>query len=561
MTSVAQSVRVSNLPVQVTKSIWHRDVDLWWLVALLSVALAIRLWLFRGFFGSDDVVYATRGLEVLAGLWTPFDYNGALRYGMNIPIAAAVGLFGRSEGALAAWGLTCSLGEIALVYAYSVRVWGTRVAVFAGLVLATIPQHIDSATNIAADAPFSALLTLAMVLLHFAARTGKVLVVVGAGLSLGFAGWIKPEAALVFSMPFAIMAFTFMRDWRQLVWLVLGAAAATGLNLALFAWAFHDPFYYAHVLARQLQGGSGTTISWQSSDANYYFRLLFLDGRVLWLAPMLALPGAWLAVRAQDPVQRRTGYFTVLWACLLLLFFSFFIYSVNPLRWIPKQSNYAIIFAAPISVLAGVALARLRVGVAIALAALLGMGGLLLAALDGYGHHLHAATHRDTIRFARGNKDALVFASGQTLSLNHVFGLLGKDKAVNLLPLKDMAKMVMVPPSAWHGRQIVAAYHSEWPEARGNVKRLFEGDRARCMGLIAEAAGEPSATDTLATAIISWVRAFLPAWADRQVRFTDKLLLPEPVRFYSVNIDCLAQTQAQSAHYSNSKVYDAMGPK
>ncbi len=551
MTNVFQPVRVSDLPIQMTKSTWHRGGAWWSLGALLVVALAIRLWLFRGFFGSDDVVYATRGLEVLAGLWTPFEYNGALRYGMNLPIAAAVGLLGRSEGALAAWGLACSLGEIAIVYTYSVRVWGTRVAIFAGLVLATIPQHIDSATNIAADAPFSALLTLAMVLLHFAVRTGKVLVLVGAGLSLGFAGWIKPEAALVFSMPFGIMAFTFMRDRRQVLWIVLGAAAATSLSLALFAWAFGDPFYYVHVLARQLQGGSGNTISWQSHDANYYFRLLFLDGRVLWLAPMLALAGAWLAVKAQDPAQRRTGYFTVLWVCLLLLFFSFFVYSLSPLRWIPKQSNYAIIFAAPISVLAGVALARFRVGVAIPLAALLGMGGLFLAALDGYGHNLHAASHRDTIRFAQDNKAAVVFASGQTLSLNHVFGLLGEDNVVNLLSLKDMAKIVVMPPSLRGGRQIVAAYHPAWPEARGNVKRLFQGDRAHCMGLISEAVAEPSATDTLATAIVSWGRALLPSWADRQVRFTDKLLLPEPVRFYSVNIDCLAQPQTQSAHLSN----------
>lgn len=527
--------------------------------ALLVVAAAIRLWLFRGFMGSDDVIYATRGLEVLAGHWTPFDYNGALRYGVNLPIAAAVGLLGRSEGALAAWGLACSLGEIAIVYTYALRAWGTRVAVFAGLVLATIPQHIDSATNIAADAPFAALLTLSMVLLHFGVSTGKAVTFVGAGLALGFAGWIKPEAALVFSMPFGIMALTFMQDRRQVLWLVLGAAAAASLNLALFAWAFGDPFYYAHVLARQLKGGSANPASSQSHDANFYFRLLFLDGRTLWLAPMLALLGAWFAVRTQDPAQRRTGYFTVLWICLLLLFFSFFVYSLSPLRLIPKQTNYAIIFAASISVLAGVALARMKTGAAIALMVLLGIGGLFLAALDGYGHHLHAATHRDTIRFAQANKSAVVFASGQTLNLNHVLGLMGQENASNLLPLKELAEANGLQHSLPNGAQIIAAYYPGWPEAFGDVAPLFQGDPAHCMRQIAKAVGDPSVTEIVATRIVSTVRASLPSWADRHVRFTDKLLLPESVQFYSVDRVCLAQIRKTAL--ISSKINSGLGPK
>lgn len=512
------------------------------LVALIVVATAIRLWLFRGLMGTDDATYATRGLEVVAGHWTASDYVGALRYGVNLPIAAAVGVLGRSEGALAAWGLACSLGEIAIVYAYALRAWGTRVAAFASLILATLPQHIDSATNIAADAPFAALLTLSMVLLHFGVSTNKAVLLVWAGLAVGFASWIKAEPTIVFSILFGIMALTFLQDRRKVLWLVFGAAAATSLNLALFAWAFGDPFYYAHAAARNLKANFVEhTAPWGIHDANFYFRLLFMDGRTFWLAPILALLGAWFAVRTQDPGQRRTGYFTVLWVILLLLFFSFFVYSLSPLRLIPKQTNYALIFAAPIAVLAGVALARMKTGAAVALIALLGIGGLFLAALDGYGHNLHAATHRDTIRFAQANRSATVFASSQTLNLNHVLGLMGQENATNLLPLKEIAKTNGVKLSLPDGAQIIAAYYPGWPEGRGDVARLFQGETGHCMRQIAMAVGEPSATDILVTRIVSTVRAFLPSWADRQVRFTDKLLLPEPVRFYSVDRVCLAQ--------------------
>ncbi len=536
--------RMSVTSMKTSEFTSRRWVDMLLLGALLVMATVIRLWLFRGFRGSDDVIYATRGLEIVAGLWTPSDYNGALRYGVNLPIAAAVSLLGQSEGALAAWGLVCSLGEIAIVYAYALRAWGTRVAVFASLVLATIPQHIDSATNIAADAPFSAMLTLSMILLYFGVISKRAVLLVGAGLAVGFAGWIKPEAAIVFCMPIGIMALTFMQDRSQVIWLVFGAAAAASLNLALFAWAFGDPFYYAHVFDRMIKASVGNTISWQSDDAFFYFRLLFVDGRTLWLAPMLALLGGWFAVRTNDPVRRRTGYFTVLWVTLLLLFFSFFVYSLSPLRLIPKQTNYAIIFAAPITVLAGVALARMKTGVAFTFIFLLGIGGLLLAALDGYGHNLHVATHRDTIRFAHANRSAVVLASSQTLILNHVLGLMGQENASNLLSLKEIAESNRVNPSLPVGTQIVAAYYPGWPEARGNVARLFQGESLHCMRQVAQSVGVPSATDNLVIRRVSTVRASLPSWVDRHLRFTDRLLFPEPVRFYSVDRVCLAQLAA-----------------
>lgn len=515
----------------------------WIPVVLLVFAAAIRLWQFRGFMGSDDAIYAIRGLEVAAGNWIPSDYNGALRYGVNLPIAAAVGLFGQSEVVLAAWGLACSLGEIAMVYAYALRAWGTRTAVFACLVLACIPQHISSATDMAADAPFAAMLTLSMVLLYFGISNGKVLLLIVAGLAVGFAGWVKPEAALVFSMPFGIMALIFMHDRRQILWPVVAAAAVASLNLAMFAWAFGDPFYYVNVLSQQLKAGLVNPSSWQSYDANFYFRLLFVDGRTFWLAPMLALLGTWFALRSQEPPPWRTGYFTVLWISLLLLFFSVFIYSLTPLRLIPKQTNYALIFAAPVSVLAGLALARMRNWAAIALMALVGIGGVFLATLGGYGHHLHAATHRDTIHFAQANQSSVVFSASQTLNLNRAFDLMGQENADNLRPLKELAAVNGSLQAVPIGVQMIAAYYPGWPEARGDLARLINGKSSQCLQQIGEAVGQPNATENAAMRFVGTVRAFLPGWIDKQVRFTDKLLSPERVRFYAIDRVCLAKMQ------------------
>lgn len=138
----------------------------WAIGGTLLVALGVRLLEFRGLYGSDDAIYSIRALEVAAGLWLPSDYIGALRYGINLPVAAFVTVFGRNEWALAGWGLTCSMAELLLVCIFAHRAWGTRAAVFAGLVLAFIPLHIDAATGLIADAPFSAFFTLAAVLVY-----------------------------------------------------------------------------------------------------------------------------------------------------------------------------------------------------------------------------------------------------------------------------------------------------------------------------------------------------------------------------------------------------------
>ena len=99
------------------------------LILLLFIAAAIRVWMFNGLAAMDGSIYSARGLEVANGIWLQSDYIGELRFGVNLPIAAAVGFLGRTEGALAAWGLICSLVEIALVYVFATRAWGTRVAI------------------------------------------------------------------------------------------------------------------------------------------------------------------------------------------------------------------------------------------------------------------------------------------------------------------------------------------------------------------------------------------------------------------------------------------------
>lgn len=519
------------------------------LAILLLLAAGIRIWLFFGLTGSDDSVYSKRGLEIVHGLWLESDYVGDLRYGMNLPIAAAVQLFGANEAALAAWGFVCSLAEIAIVYVFAERIWGKRVAVLAGLILATLPIHVSSASNIWADAPFSLFLTSAVVLLYRGARSTRPGLLIAAGLACGLAGWIKPEPTVVFGLVFVIMALFYVQERRRIVWLFAGMLIAAVPNLLLFNWAFGDPLYYLHAGSRNLNANFiQNTSPWGEHAGNFYFRLLFLDGRSFWLAPVVALAGILAASFRGKAAELHGGRFTVLWAVLLLGFFSFFIYSLSPVRLIPKQQNYALIFAAPLALLAAIALARLgRLAMLVTMLAVCS-GGLMLTVVDGYGRHLHGESNLAAIRFARAHPSAMVFSIHQSSNLNRVLMLMDKDYASNLQPMSTLLDALNTngPPPA--DKPVFLAYHPDWPEANGKLAGLFKGASAACLHQVAEAVGQPDMTERLVMRLIAAARAVAPEPVDRQLRFTDKLLAPSSVRFHSVDMVCMRQaTTTRSA--------------
>lgn len=518
------------------------------LLVVLGVALAVRLWLFFGLSGSDDATYSRRGLEVALGLWLPSDYIGDLRYGMNLPIAASLKLLGMNTAGLAGWGLLCSLAEIALVYLFAERAWGRRAAVFAGLILIVIPIHLSSATNMWADAPFSFFLTTSALLLWSGVKSGRAAPVLGAGLACGLAGWVKPEPAVVFGLTLTVLALIHLRDRRQLLWIFAGGILAAIPNLILFAWAFGDPLYYLHAGTRNLQANFiENAAPWGDHSANYYFRQLFLDGRSFWLAPLLAVPGMALALFKGSTEERQAGRYTTLWAVLIVLSFSFFVYSLSPLRLIPKQQNYALIFAAPVALLAGLALARLWPALAMVILAPLVVGSLMLTTLDGYSRHLHGETNFASIRFARQHPDAVVFVGQQAANLNAVLSLMGRDHAANLRLLSELAPARGEASPLPLERPHFVAIHPNWPESRGRAGKRLKGESARCLRPMEEAVGTPNITESLVTGLVARLRSVLPAAIDRQVSFTDEVLKPQPVRFHALDSACFNQGATQLA--------------
>ncbi|MBL8352955.1 MAG: glycosyltransferase family 39 protein [Burkholderiaceae bacterium] len=385
------------------------------LALVLGLALLWRLLFFNGPFGSDDGVYLQRALDVATGAWTSADYNGALRYGYNIPAGLMMLLFGRSIAAANLWPLLCSLAEVALLYVFLRELLDRRAASIGSLLLGTAPLHIAVATRIHADPVVSFFLTAAFVATFMGLRRRSSAWCLAAGIALGGVYWSKELAAVVY-FAFVPLLWYFRRYAQGVAWALTGLSLMLVANGLLMLWIAGDPLHTVRVVLGSLsrsfiQEGGG------EDSPLYYLRYLFLDPRHLGLLGWLAVAGLWGWLRRSANAGTTAGPvdagvpglgFVVFWLLGLLLVLSAFPVSLSPLRFTMKQSNYISLFLAPLAAMAAVAVSgwrpRWRSAAMLATMAL----GLLLGALQQADYRVFTANSKGIARVMQGRDDALL---------------------------------------------------------------------------------------------------------------------------------------------------------
>lgn len=386
------------------------------LAGLLAIALAVRLAFYTGFFGSDEVTYVANAYRLLDGDWQVSSYVGSNRYGMNLPLAAMAFLFGRHEMVANAYPLLCSLGEVALVFHFGRQLLGLRAAVLGALLLALLPLHAHYAGRLMADAPLALMITASFLFFWHGERNGDRCSFVIAGLAAGCSFWIKPHA-IIYLAVFAAYPLLARRWDRR--WLLM--AGACGLMIAanclLFRFLSGDFFFLVEAMRSRHTGVDRAAAAAADPfhvSAGYY--LVYLLARVYhtWIVFHLALAALflwWLRRRRGATADDDAMRFLLWWAAGLLLVFSLFVASWNPFVLIPKQTNYMLMFVAPLALLAGHALAHAR-GVPFLILLLLVAGpALLLTAMQQSLIHVFTANSKATVEFARAHADAEVYGN------------------------------------------------------------------------------------------------------------------------------------------------------
>jgi hypothetical protein len=505
------------------------------LLGVVALAIATRLLLAPGFYGSDDLIYSIRGAEIANGIWRPSQNVGELRYGISLPIAFFLTFLAPTQAAYSAWSFVCSVAEVALVFAIAYEVWNVRVAVLAATLLALAPLHSVYGSIPLADAPLAFLFSLALVSLYFAERRQDKRWYVLAGLAAGFSWWVKPHAAVPFATVFVLDALLW-RTWKREWLLLVGAGVMVVLlELAMFALKFGDPLFAIKAI---LTGINRNYIAsdpmWGSDSPAFYFRQMFIDGRDMWLLPFFALAGLVLVTRKRSSDGKAFGArFMAFWAVALVSIFSFFVLSVHPMKWIPKQENYALMFLAPLAVLGGYALAQLRtLPLALALT-VFAVGAWSLAALESYRVELHYSGLHKSTAFARSHPDASVYLSRQAMNEAYLANLSAGVTARlrNALPISTLVSEPIMNASAHDVR--FALIDRDTPEfASTQQARTLQETMGRCWQRVATLEREAHGPGAHVLRVLSALRPRLPPVINRHLGFTDKLTAPPEIGVY-----------------------------
>lgn len=412
------------------------------LVLILLLALLVRLLTYNGAFGSDDLTYFDRAAQLARGEWTSSNYNGALRYGFNLPAAGFMALFGESLFVANLWPLACSLIEIGAVFMFATAAMNRRAGVFVALLLSTAPLHIAVATRIHADPVVSMFLTVGFVLLYFGALRRRPLLLFTAGLAIGGIFWTKELAAVTW-FAFLPMLWFFRGHWRNCLYVIAGTVLMMLLHGVLMLVISGDPLHLAKVVLGALKRNFIDGVQPEAGPA-YYLRYLFIDLRHIDALAFFAVASMEVLPRlTKQDTQLRTGFvFALMWWIGLLVVLSVFPVSLSPLRFPMKQSNYITLFLAPTVILAGMAIAALPRTIGRLALALCLTSGLLLGALQQADYRVFTANSKALAAFAVQHPRSVVVGSVNNSRLGNVWAELahpGSPKAV-IIDFRDVSE-------------------------------------------------------------------------------------------------------------------------
>lgn len=327
----------------------RRTMALWalamGLVALLGLGLA-------PLFDVDEGAFSEATREMLAsGDWGHTTLNGEPRFDKPILIywlqAASVQCFGLNEAALRLPSAMATWAWVLAVAAFAWPRWGHRAAMLAGTVLGTSAGVLLIGRAATADALLNLWLALtALELWRHAEGGGARGALRRAALWCGLGVLTKGPVALL--VPMAALLLWIVTSgrarWAPRVrallgdggaWLIFAAVALPWYAYALHrhGMAFVDGFLLRHNLQRYggpLEGHGGSLL--------YYVVLL----------PLLMLPWTPLVVpllaRVRVTWREPLGRYLLLWAALVLVFFSF---SGT------KLPHYVLYGFTPVALLAG----------------------------------------------------------------------------------------------------------------------------------------------------------------------------------------------------------------
>jgi len=334
------------------------------LFVLLFLAAFLRIWLSSGIGGSDDVVYLTEAYKCFSGTYETPTYIAQLRIGTILPIALMFKLFGVNSYTIYMWPLMASLINIVVIYLIAFQLFDRRIALFASLCASFFPLDIHTGGVAMTETSLILMLSFSVLFYLLAFKSEKqhkkVAFYVLSGFFVGLSALNKHPALMILFF-FAVHSILNNKSWAfNFLYIPLGGFVVFIFENIYLYFVSGDPLFLYHMFSKVMEVNRQFYRINQPLMYYPYYMLFSLQHVGLYF--YLALSGMlYFFLNKKKEQTDVTGIkFVLIWGFSLIGIMTFLPISISPLIFIPKQTNYMMMFCVPFIILSGYSLSLIR---------------------------------------------------------------------------------------------------------------------------------------------------------------------------------------------------------
>lgn len=314
---------------------------IFWLIAIISFAIILRLVFFSGIGGSDDVLYTNYAYQLSKDDFSfPATHHGT-RLGFLYVVGFLYALFGVNEFSSNILILATSIAGIVLVFYFGKEFFSEKTGLIAAFLLSFFPLDVIFATKLLPDLPSAFFLSLGVFFFLAAekheAKPKSRLHYVFSGLSIGVAYLFRESAILI--LLFFLAYALFYRKFKMNYFFVFLSFIAVFLiesyifftNTGDFLYRFHSlSSYYPGVVQSDEFFGRG---SFPYSLFHFPY-IMFTSVQFGLFFPFILIAVAYLL-----KIKGKKAYPFIIWFLFLLSYLIFGTVSISeylPFAAIPR---------------------------------------------------------------------------------------------------------------------------------------------------------------------------------------------------------------------------------
>jgi len=225
-----------------------RGLNLYWILATMSLALLLRLYAFVGWGLGDDAYYGWLAHYLSTGHFPGLSFGSNYRLGLHLPNAASFWLFGVNDLSFVLFPFVCSLATIPVTYLLGNEIAEGKVGLLAATLLAFSPFDVVFSTTMTIDIITSFLSALAFLLFLKADRANGLrshgLFILGAVLVF-YCYLVKIPAIAIVGI-FAVLSALHLRAWKRHAVFYAALAALLGTFCLIDFFSTGGFFNYLH---------------------------------------------------------------------------------------------------------------------------------------------------------------------------------------------------------------------------------------------------------------------------------------------------------------------------